>query len=510
MADVDTRVETLEDEIKVLKGEVRRTLVDLRALLMREDSPLNEGTFGRRATLMDNDGEPPVTKREVTEMLKQEVNEQVRPVAQDATPPRTDPVLAGAAMGSAAPVYPSPSPVPMPPPVQNPAWAVAAAPPGVPPSTALPPDPGIAERERRFGEQERRIADQERRIADASHADLTRDRDLKPALAREEPTPEPIRPVVIQATSERGRQEQRADYGPVESGHVESTTTKGPGPDRLEEQDIRSKPPAISERTGQSPANGDQDEQEDRGIERSQPVGGGDEFYQESDDEMSSGQPFAQADQEVVKGYPNTIDESRFTGTEQERPRRSGNPRSNNARLTFDESWLEPTKGERLTRSRNLRSKNEGRNVPRYEQDGGEEEKWTADTSKRNGHGSRVYDEYTDLLAETAELQPEEVKTEATPPLDLNLLSSLTRWTLVARQRVGENRLQELLDLYSQSGHLSASLRELLQKTCAMAGDSPQDNGVDAQVSVDLIFHLHGILAGDLVCRQVPLARVAS
>ena len=46
MADVDTRVESLEDEVKVLKGEVRRTLVDLRALLMREDSPLNEGNLG--------------------------------------------------------------------------------------------------------------------------------------------------------------------------------------------------------------------------------------------------------------------------------------------------------------------------------------------------------------------------------------------------------------------------------------------------------------------------------
>ena len=75
MADVDTRVETLEDEIKVLKGEVRRTLVDLRALLMREDSPLNEESFGRRAAVLEEDEEAPVTKREISDMVRQETSD---------------------------------------------------------------------------------------------------------------------------------------------------------------------------------------------------------------------------------------------------------------------------------------------------------------------------------------------------------------------------------------------------------------------------------------------------
>ena len=48
MAETETRLETLEDEVKVLKGEVKRTLVDLRALLMREDSPLGEGAAAKR------------------------------------------------------------------------------------------------------------------------------------------------------------------------------------------------------------------------------------------------------------------------------------------------------------------------------------------------------------------------------------------------------------------------------------------------------------------------------
>ncbi len=42
MPSSDKRLEVLEDELKLLKGEVKRTLVDLRAFVMREDSPLND------------------------------------------------------------------------------------------------------------------------------------------------------------------------------------------------------------------------------------------------------------------------------------------------------------------------------------------------------------------------------------------------------------------------------------------------------------------------------------
>ena len=42
MAGAEERIEVLEDELKLLKGEVKRTSVDLRAFVMREDSPLNE------------------------------------------------------------------------------------------------------------------------------------------------------------------------------------------------------------------------------------------------------------------------------------------------------------------------------------------------------------------------------------------------------------------------------------------------------------------------------------
>ena len=74
MADSDTRLENVEDELKVLKGEVRRTLVDLRALLMRADSPMNEGSIGRRDALpdLDPEDEPKPDKAVMSQVIQVE------------------------------------------------------------------------------------------------------------------------------------------------------------------------------------------------------------------------------------------------------------------------------------------------------------------------------------------------------------------------------------------------------------------------------------------------------
>lgn len=48
MADSDKRLDAVEDELKLLKGEVKRTLVDLWALIMKEDSPLQDNLDGLR------------------------------------------------------------------------------------------------------------------------------------------------------------------------------------------------------------------------------------------------------------------------------------------------------------------------------------------------------------------------------------------------------------------------------------------------------------------------------
>ncbi len=107
MAEGDTRIETLEDELKVLKGEVRRTLVDLRALLMREDSPLNENAINRRLTLVPNDGatDPQAVPKAAPEMVKQDTPE---PVAAPPGPPPGAPPPAVATVPDAVAAFSPP------------------------------------------------------------------------------------------------------------------------------------------------------------------------------------------------------------------------------------------------------------------------------------------------------------------------------------------------------------------------------------------------------------------
>ena len=42
MAIDEKRLDILEEELTLLKAEMKRTLIDIRAFIMREDSPLNE------------------------------------------------------------------------------------------------------------------------------------------------------------------------------------------------------------------------------------------------------------------------------------------------------------------------------------------------------------------------------------------------------------------------------------------------------------------------------------
>ena len=98
----------------------------------------------------------------------------------------------------------------------------------------------------------------------------------------------------------------------------------------------------------------------------------------------------------------------------------------------------------------------------------------------------------------------------AGPPLDLNLVASLVRWASIAKQRVGEQRLSYVLDLYLQSGHSSPGLRTLLDHIVEMSDEGTSDSDSTAQVCVDLIAHLHGILTGGLATVQAPILRMPS
>ena len=453
MAEVDTRVESLEDEIKVLKREVRRTLVDLRALLMREDSPLNEGTFGRSASLkgMEVDGEPRLTRKEVSEMVRLETAEVARPSVPEAPAPNPlpppnpgNPVPQGATMATPGPAAPG---MPFPQSPMGDAGGGFPPPPQAPPSAPQPADPAIAERERKLAEQERRmeeqgrrLAEQEHRITSAARSEDARERDPVPPAVREVPVqnlPEPLAP--------RAETEERRD---TKESRKQLEQEQQTAPD----QDLWN---------------------EDHGPEEvTRPL---------------------RRPPNSVPGTPVPSDEAEDGVTEQLEALKPVRSRDNDT-LGNDT--------ERVVRRRPQDKGSPPKREPAVFSEG-ESEAARPQTIPGNGRGNRVYDEYRELLGETEELDAADDGDSVPFPLDINLLSSLTRWTSVARNRVGEQRLIEILNLYSQSGHLSESLRDLLGQISGMVGGAPPETNEDAQGFVDLIFHLHGILAGGLAIPQI-------
>ena len=158
-----------------------------------------------------------------------------------------------------------------------------------------------------------------------------------------------------------------------------------------------------------------------------------------------------------------------------------------------------------------------------------------------NGRGHRVYQEYLELLGAAEEPDSTNDASAGSLVLDVNLISSLTRWAVVAKQRVDGQRLDQILDLYAELGHLTPDLRGLLTKIIDLIEENPlesapvpsvpkvgasanqpqfinadQLNGAqlkvnaDAESCIDLILHLHGILAGSPVIRPVTATKVAN
>ena len=186
MAENDTRVDNLEDEVKILKGEVRRTLVDLRALLMREDSPLNEGSLARRSSPVDRDPNDSSTQSHTaaTDTTRQaqggsaDPGFPIQPVREPASaaPSPQQPAYPDQAIGPGVVMPPQMGPQP------GAGWpapqAVQATPETPTPQASSSLESAMAERERRMAEQERRISDQERKIADADSSQRRQDQDF--------------------------------------------------------------------------------------------------------------------------------------------------------------------------------------------------------------------------------------------------------------------------------------------------------------------------------------------
>ena len=505
MAD-DQKLEVLEEEIKVLKGEVRRTLVDLRALVMRADSPLNDSSLGRRGAMSDlaPNEEAPITRRETSEMIRQEISDPViasPPPPRPAAPPVPEAVAnpaPGSGPGFAAPVPPAgmppqPAPAwPVTPPVQPPPSPGPA--PGAPDSGAAEQILRVADQERRMAEQDRKMAEQERKLAEATRS--------KPDESH-------------QSSEKQSEQEQR--IAKLELNLAEAS--KPPGPGNL---------PAKKD----DPVGEEKEEKEEKFTESpEEPVTSDQDL---GDDEDGTGGDHGEDD------IPGPVSGNR--GTDRERERRE-TPKDTEAGVR-DPGGEEPDRRPQQETDRRPRQETDRRprqetdrrprqepdrrphqetgRPPRQETDRGprqeplpeddlpeikmrsqfdhvEEE---SEPRESNGRGSPVFDEYFELMdiAEGPEL-PGPVSASA--PVDLNLVASLVRWASIAKYRVGEDRLSGILDLYFQSRPISPSLKELLNQITEMADASPGDEDQTAQVCVDLISHLHGILTGGLPAGQV-------
>jgi hypothetical protein len=376
MAESDTRLETLEDEVKVLKGEVKRTLVDLRALLMREDSPLGDGALGRRIVMPDRgaDGET-AHRREVTATAGPPavpMEAAPGPGAFPGSPPQAGP---GGFPGAASPPIVIQQGGPPPGPQPQPAADLVA----------------LAEQERRMAEQERRMAEQERKIAEQK-------RNLANASRPEQPGP------------------------PRDEYHHP--------PEKREQASHQ-----ITENTGQvTPGkNGlDRPPQEDQGTDR-------------------AGQPVSQ------NGWKDLAEAKSVAGPQGKK----------------------------------------GAEQPPA-------------SPERHQRANSVYDEYRELLEESKEVYPAEDTADipAGPPLDMNLLSNLVYWVALAKQKVGEQRLKDILELYIKSGHSRPELRDLLLHISNLVDAAPVSVSPNTGEWVDLMFHLHGILTGSFPVIKIPQIRL--
>ena len=553
MAEGDTRIETLEDELKVLKGEVRRTLVDLRALLMREDSPLNENAIARRLLLARSEGggdAQPVVPKAAPEMVKQ------------ATP-------------EAAAPSPTPAAPPVVPPPQNPMWGGGSGyqPPQPPPS----PDPAIAGREREMADQQRRLDEQERRMAEQERRLADGGRESREGGERAEADQKRRLDEQERRMAEQERRLADAGRESREGGERAEADQKRRLDEqerRMEEQerrlaDARREAREIEERTEAAGRQDPPPPRMDRGMEREkrddlpkkqdrpnalrielEPLEEAqDDALQESLVEIATGDLLRDQSPEVEE-QPEPI--IAIAMSSRKKPSMS-HEADDDPNLDYGEDIQAQNyededpeaMDDKLLQKRptGVKPRKRSRREEIFLEEDGDERQPDAGHSRSNsnslgsaghgngnGRGSRVYQEYTELLRETEDTGSENHSSAGNSALDVNLISSLTRWAVIAKQRVDSQRLNQILDLYAQLGHLTPDLRGLLTQIIALVGENHLDPApvssvleveastdgaqsrvhADAQSCIDLIFHLRGVLAGSPAIRPVTTPKVAN
>ncbi len=513
MAD-DQKLEVLEEEIKVLKGEVRRTLVDLRALVMRADSPLNDSSIGRRAAMAEPAPEEavPATRKEPAETVPpppvaQPIPEAVEnpapgpgpgpgfaaPGPPAVMPPGTPPGMPMQAppMWPAAPVYQPPPPPPPPAPPPSP-----APPPGAPDSGAAEQMLRMADQERRMAEQDRKLAEQERKMADAERS---KSNDKQQSNDKQSEQEERIAKLELNlADADRSK-----SNGKQQSGDKQSEQEERIAKLELNLAEAR-RPPDL----GLPPGPGRMPVKKDDSVAAAVKA-------EETEEEKEQEQEFTGSREATNSSAQDPGDAEGDTFEDHAEVDIHGAVSINGRAGGYEapENELEETLKAVKTEVRYVESRvpvQQIRQAPQREDEPPEtkigsqfdhvEEEY--EPRGNNGRGNPVFDEYFELM-EIAEGPELPGLVPAGEPLDLNLVASLVRWASIAKHRVGEERLSGILELYFQSRPISTSLKDLLNQITEMVDAFPGDEEQTAQVCVDLISHLHGILTGGLPVGQV-------
>ena len=507
MAD-DQKLEVLEEEIKVLKGEVRRTLVDLRALVMRADSPLNDSSIGRRAAMAEPAPEEavPATRKEPAETVPPPPVAQPIPEAVENPAPGPGPGPGFAAPGPPAVMPPGTPPgMPMQAPPMWPAAPVYQPPPPPPPPAPPPgaPDSGAAEQmlrmadqERRMAEQDRKLAEQERKMADAERS---KSNDKQQSNDKQSEQEERIAKLELNlADADRSKS----------NGKQQSSDKQSEQEERIAKLELNlaeaRRPPDL----GLPPGPGRMPVKKDDSVAAAVKA-------EETEEEKEQEQEFTGSREATNSSAQDPGDAEGDTFEDHAEVDIHGAVSINGRAGGYEapENELEETLKAVKTEVRYVESRvpvQQIRQAPQREDEPPEtkigsqfdhvEEEY--EPRGNNGRGNPVFDEYFELM-EIAEGPELPGLVPAGEPLDLNLVASLVRWASIAKHRVGEERLSGILELYFQSRPISTSLKDLLNQITEMVDAFPGDEEQTAQVCVDLISHLHGILTGGLPVGQV-------
>ena len=446
MVNSDNRLGALEDELKLLKGEVKRTLVDLRAFVMREDSPLSD-----RVVLMRDPSkaaEPVASDAAVTMAAPMEISrsepdrrvealeDQLRSLTRQSEERESSQPPPG--VPNALPSNPGFNPAAVQPP-NIPNWPGQMYPPGaVPPVVAQIDQSSVAPTIQPSVVVQTPMAPKDESSVEAEVENRSTD------------SQELVQGDKAENELTRGSK-QRSDGPPRSVRRFDSRPS-------VDDWDPDNEKPAAKDRTSRRPNGQGRPSASDSRVPPRSDSGqiskGRDEQY-EDDNEMIRKEEENGNGHKSGNGY-HEEEVADMIGHQSAR-RRRGNWRDIEPRDMY---------------------------LPEFSDDE-EDDEWGYDYSDEEQQRSPA-------MATSSE------------SLDVNMMSNLVRWVFQARRRVGQERLMDFLELYLHSCKFGNDLREMIVYVSTMVEEETSMVGDPAQESVDLIHQLHGILMGGVVVSQKP------